>query len=65
MVHSEFPLERLAQLASNPFQIGFARQVADRVLMQDGGEIIEDAPPDRFFDAPEQERTRRFLRAVL
>ena len=46
-------------------EIGFARQVADRVLMMDAGEIIEDATPDEFFDAPRQERTRRFLRAVL
>jgi polar amino acid transport system ATP-binding protein len=46
-------------------EVGFARQVADRVLMMDGGEIIEDATPDEFFDAPQQERTQRFLRAVL
>ncbi len=46
-------------------EVGFARQVADRVLMMDGGEIIEDATPDAFFDDPQQERTRRFLRAVL
>jgi ABC-type polar amino acid transport system ATPase subunit len=46
-------------------EVGFARQVASRVLMMDEGEIVEDAPPDRFFDDPQQERTRRFLRAVL
>ena len=37
MVHSEFPLERLAQLASNPFQIGFARQV---MRMLDPSDLI-------------------------
>jgi ABC-type polar amino acid transport system ATPase subunit len=46
-------------------EVGFARQVADRVLMMDDGEIIEDAEPEAFFEAPQQERTRRFLRAVL
>ena len=46
-------------------EVGFARQVADRVLMMDAGEIIEDATPEQFFDDPQQERTRKFLRAVL
>ncbi|MFN8622474.1 MAG: amino acid ABC transporter ATP-binding protein [Chloroflexota bacterium] len=46
-------------------EIGFARQVADRVLMMDAGEIIEDATPEQFFDHPQQERTRKFLRAVI
>ena len=42
-------------------EMGFARNVADRVIFMDRGEIVEMAPPDRFFDAPEQERTRNFL----
>ena len=45
-------------------EIGFARRVADRVIMMDSGVIIEDAPPDEFFDNPQQERTRKFLDAV-
>lgn len=45
-------------------EIGFARRVAGRVLMMDGGEIIEDAPPEEFFGAPRHERTRRFIEAV-
>ena len=45
-------------------EIGFARKVADRVLMMDEGEIIEDATPDEFFDHPRHERTQRFLEAV-
>ena len=45
-------------------EIGFARKVADRVLMMDEGEIIEDGTPDEFFDNPRHERTRRFLEAV-
>jgi len=45
-------------------EIGFARRVADRVIMMDGGSIVEDGPPDQFFDNPQQERTRKFLDAV-
>ncbi|HTI30005.1 MAG TPA: amino acid ABC transporter ATP-binding protein [Methylomirabilota bacterium] len=45
-------------------EIGFARDVAGRVLMMDDGRIIEDATPDEFFDHPRHERTRKFLEAV-
>ena len=45
-------------------EIGFAKSVADRVLMMDEGEIIEDGAPDEFFANPRHERTRRFLEAV-
>jgi ABC-type polar amino acid transport system ATPase subunit len=45
-------------------ELGFARQVADRVLMMDAGEIIEDATPEDFFGNPRHERTRRFIEAV-
>ena len=45
-------------------EIGFARKVADRVIMMDEGEIIEDGSPAEFFDNPRHERTRRFLEAV-
>jgi ABC-type polar amino acid transport system ATPase subunit len=46
-------------------EMGFARQVADRVLFMDGGRIVEAGPPAQIFDAPGEERTRAFLRAVL
>jgi polar amino acid transport system ATP-binding protein len=46
-------------------EVGFAQRVADRVIMMDAGEIIEDAEPEAFFGDPQQERTRRFLKAVL
>ena len=42
-------------------EMGFARQVADRVVFMDSGKILEDAPPDRFFDSPETERLKTFL----
>jgi len=45
-------------------EIGFAKRVADRVIMIDEGEIIEDGTPDEFFSSPRHERTRRFLEAV-
>ena len=46
-------------------EMGFARRVADRVIFMDGGEIIEDAPPAAFFDAPGNDRTKLFLSRIL
>jgi polar amino acid transport system ATP-binding protein/general L-amino acid transport system ATP-binding protein len=46
-------------------EMGFARQVADRVLFMDGGAIIEAGTPSEIFDTPKEERTRNFLHAVL
>jgi polar amino acid transport system ATP-binding protein len=46
-------------------EMNFARDVSDRVLMFDGGQIIEDAAPDKLFTEPDHERTRAFLAAVL
>lgn len=46
-------------------EMGFARQVADRVLFMDRGEIVEMAKPDRFFANPQHERTRQFLGQIL
>jgi polar amino acid transport system permease protein len=45
-------------------EIRFARDVADRVVFMDGGEIIEEGPPSQVIDNPSHERTRRFLRMV-
>jgi polar amino acid transport system ATP-binding protein len=46
-------------------EMGFAREVADRVVMMDDGVIIEEAPPQHFFEAPSSERTKRFLSKIL
>ena len=46
-------------------EMGFARRVADRVIFMDSGEIVEDAPPEEFFTASRNERTRQFLSQVL
>ena len=46
-------------------EIGFAREVADRVIMFDGGVIVEQAPPEEFFGSPQQECTKTFLSQIL
>ena len=46
-------------------EMGFARQVADRVIFMDGGRIVESGTPVDIFDSPQEPRTRAFLRAVL
>ncbi|MFV0472787.1 MAG: amino acid ABC transporter ATP-binding protein [Pikeienuella sp.] len=46
-------------------EMGFARKVADRVIFMDAGEIVEEAPPETFFTAPANERTRLFLSQVV
>ncbi len=46
-------------------EMGFARTVADRVIFMDRGEIVEQAPPQAFFDNPQNERTKLFLGQIL
>lgn len=46
-------------------EMGFAREVADVVVVMDGGAIIESGPPEIIFSRPTQERTRGFLQAIL
>ena len=46
-------------------EMGFARQVADRVVFIDEGLIVEEGTPANIFDRPQEERTRRFLSKVL
>ncbi len=46
-------------------EMGFARRVADRVMMMDEGEIVELGPPEQIFGKPESPRTAEFLRRVL
>ena len=45
-------------------EMGFAREVADRVVFMDDGVVVEQGPPDQVLDNPENPRTRQFLRAV-
>jgi polar amino acid transport system ATP-binding protein len=46
-------------------EMGFAREVADRVMLVDGGIIVESNTPAEFFDHPQHERTRSFLSKIL
>lgn len=46
-------------------EMGFAKEVADRVLFVDGGQILEDATPVQVFDAPSSDRTKLFLSKIL
>ncbi|MEO1210070.1 MAG: amino acid ABC transporter ATP-binding protein [Cyanobacteria bacterium J06638_20] len=46
-------------------EMGFAREVADRIIFLDSGRVAEDAPPDIFFSTPKSERACQFLEKVL
>ena len=46
-------------------EMGFARQVADRVIFMDHGVILEEGTPEQFFTNPQHERTKAFLREIL
>lgn len=65
-------LEVMAELAETGMtmivvthEMGFARKVADRMIFMDHGEIVEVAPPETFFTAPESQRAQDFLRKIL
>jgi polar amino acid transport system ATP-binding protein len=45
-------------------EMRFARDVADRIIVMDGGRIIEDAPPDELFSSPKNPRTQAFLSTI-
>ena len=45
-------------------EVRFARQVAHRVVLMDGGVVVEIAPPEQFFSAPQHERSKQFLRQI-
>ena len=46
-------------------EMGFAREVADKVVFMDGGVVVESGPPAEVLGAPRHERTRAFLSKVL
>ena len=46
-------------------ELGFAREVADRIIMFDEGQIVEDQPPDDFFNNPRHDRVKHFLSQIL
>lgn len=46
-------------------EMGFAKEVGDRVIFMDGGLIVEEKVPNELFDNPQEERTKAFLSKVL
>jgi general L-amino acid transport system ATP-binding protein len=46
-------------------EMGFAREVADRIVFMDSGEVVEIGTPAEFFSAPKQDRTKEFLQKIL
>ncbi|MDO4739312.1 MAG: amino acid ABC transporter ATP-binding protein [Eubacteriales bacterium] len=46
-------------------EMGFAREVSNKVIFMEGGQIVESGPSKEFFDDPKEERTREFLRTIL
>ncbi len=46
-------------------EMGFARQVADRVAFLDGGRVLEEGPPSRVLGDPTEPRTRQFLARII
>jgi general L-amino acid transport system ATP-binding protein len=46
-------------------EMGFAKAVADRVIFMDQGQVVEQAPPQQFFDSPQTDRAQDFLSKIL
>ncbi|MGP1382435.1 MAG: amino acid ABC transporter ATP-binding protein [Thainema sp.] len=46
-------------------EVGFAREVADRVVLMDSGVLVEEATPEEFFNNPKEERSQKFLSQIL
>jgi len=46
-------------------EMGFAKEVGDRVIFMDGGKIVEEGTPEEFFTAPKKKRTREFLNKII
>ena len=46
-------------------EVGFAREVADRVVLMDGGVLVEENNPEEFFNNPKEERSKKFLSQIL
>jgi ABC-type polar amino acid transport system ATPase subunit len=63
-VMKELALEGMSMVAVT-HEMGFAREVGDRIALMDAGRIVEQASPDSFFEDPRHERTRAFLSQIL
>jgi ABC-type polar amino acid transport system ATPase subunit len=65
-------LDLMAELAQDGMtmavvthEMGFARRIADRVIVMEGGRKVEEAPPEKLFTAPDDPRTRRLLASLI
>jgi polar amino acid transport system ATP-binding protein len=63
-VMKELALEGMTMIVVS-HEMGFAREVGDRMVMMDDGQIVEEGTPEHFFSAPEHERTKAFLSKIL
>src|SRR5512141_2979067 len=63
-VMKELALEGMTMIVVS-HEMGFAREAADRVVMMDDGQIIEEGEPEHFFSAPTHERTKAFMSKIL
>jgi polar amino acid transport system ATP-binding protein len=63
-VMKELALEGMTMIVVS-HEMGFAREVADRVVMMDEGVIVEEGTPEHFFENPTHERTKSFLSKIL
>ena len=63
-VMKELALEGMTMIVVS-HEMGFAREVADRMVMMDDGQVVEEGTPEHFFTAPEHERTKAFLSKIL
>jgi polar amino acid transport system ATP-binding protein len=63
-VMSELAAEGMTMLVVS-HEMGFAREAADRMVMMDDGQIVEEAPPAEFFSSPRSPRTQQFLSKIL
>lgn len=64
MVMKELALDGMTMLVVS-HEMGFAREVADRIVLMDAGLIIEEGEPSEFFTNPKHERTKTFLSKIL
>ena len=58
-------LSMIKEVLDVTHEMGFAREVADRLVFFDEGQIVEQAPPLEFFDNPREERIKLFLSQIL
>ncbi len=63
-VMRELARERMTMVVVT-HEMGFAREVATRVMFMDEGHFVEEGPPDQFFGAPKNDRLKAFLSKVL